>query len=80
VANALQVFFTDGSHTEQIVVEYPLGHRRRRDEALPLLRDKLCSNLATRFSSVQVDDILALFDQPEKLDHMRVQDFMNHFL
>lgn len=80
VANALQVFFNDGSHTEQVVVAYPLGHRRRRSEALPLLRDKLHSNLATRFPRSQTNAILALFDQPGKLDHMRVQDFINHFL
>lgn len=80
VANAVQVFFSDGSHTPQVVVDYPLGHRRRRTEALPLLRDKLQSNLATRFPRDQVHAILALFDRPEQLDQMRVGDFMNHFL
>ena len=40
IANAVQVFFADGSSTEQVEVEYPLGHRRRRAEAIPLLEAK----------------------------------------
>jgi 2-methylcitrate dehydratase len=80
VANALQVFFSDGRSTQQVVVEYPLGHRRRRCEAMPLLRDKLRGNLSTSLPMSQVLDILSLFDQPELLDRMRVQDFMSKFL
>jgi len=46
IANAVRVLFTDGTATERIEVEYPLGHPRRRDEAGPLLREKLRTNLA----------------------------------
>ncbi|MCG8436537.1 MAG: bifunctional 2-methylcitrate dehydratase/aconitate hydratase, partial [Pseudomonadales bacterium] len=49
IANAIQVFFKDGSHTEQVAVEYPIGHRRRREEGIPVLEEKFKSNLATRF-------------------------------
>jgi 2-methylcitrate dehydratase len=49
IANAVQVFFKDGSSTGQVVVEYPIGHRRRRADGIPLLEDKFRANLATRF-------------------------------
>ncbi|WP_422917531.1 hypothetical protein [Salinicola tamaricis] len=49
IANAIQVFFKDGSHTEQVAVEYPIGHRRRREAGIPLLEKKFQRNLATRF-------------------------------
>ena len=49
IANAVQVFFTDGSSTEQVAVEYPIGHRRRRVEGIPLLEPSVkntCTALA----------------------------------
>jgi 2-methylcitrate dehydratase len=65
IANAVQVFFKDGSATEKVEVEYPLGHRRRRAEGLPLLLQKSRSALQARFSPQQADEIVALFlDQP----------------
>ncbi len=51
IANAIQVFFKDGTSTGQVVVEYPIGHRRRRVGGIPLLEDKFRANLATRFVS-----------------------------
>ena len=50
IANAVQVFFKDGSSTEKVVVEYPIGHRRRRAEGMPLLMKKFEANLASRFA------------------------------
>ena len=49
IANAMQVFFRDGSCTEKVSVEYPIGHRRRRAEGIPKLIEKFEHNLATRF-------------------------------
>ena len=49
IANAVQVFFNDGTQTEKVEVEYPLGHRRRRAEAVPLLREKFAENLSDPF-------------------------------
>ncbi len=60
IANAVQVFFADGSATERVEVEYPLGHRRRRAEALPLLEAKFRRHLATRFPPARVAGILEL--------------------
>lgn len=67
IANAVQVFFSDGSSTEKVEVEYPIGHRRRRDEGIPVLLDKFHHNLATRLPRKKIDEILALTHDPAKL-------------
>ena len=76
VANAIQVFFTDRSATEKIAVEYPIGHRRRRAEALPLLERKLAINAATRLPPRRCAALLALWHDPERLAAMPVHEFM----
>jgi 2-methylcitrate dehydratase len=58
IANSVQVFFADGTFSKRVEVEYPLGHRRRRAEALPHLLAKAQTNLATCFSSSRVQQIL----------------------
>ena len=80
IANALQVFFTDGTSTEKIEVEYPLGHRRRRKEAAPHLLEKLEANLATRFPADRVASLSALFRKPRELMQMPVPAFVDLFL
>jgi 2-methylcitrate dehydratase len=77
IANAVQVFFKDGTATEQVEVEYPIGHRRRRDEGIPLLVEKFKHNLSTRFSAEEVAEILDVFDDREKFESMPVNEFMN---
>ena len=79
IANAVQVFFHDGSNTEKVEVLYPIGHPRRRDEALPLIRRKFESNLATCFSSDRADAILEVFSNRGQLEEMRVDEFMELF-
>lgn len=80
IANAVQVFFTDGSASEKVEVEYPLGHRRRRAEGLPLLVRKFQANVATRFSPEQARTILGLFDNREELDKMPVNELLDNFV
>ncbi|MBT3943279.1 MAG: 2-methylcitrate dehydratase, partial [Chloroflexi bacterium] len=80
IANAVQVKFKDGSSTDKVEVEYPLGHRRRRDEAIPRLIDKLRYNVGTRFPSEQVEQIVALAESPAELESMPVPDFVELFL
>ncbi len=60
IANGVQVFFKDGSCTEKIVVEYPIGHRRRRGEGIPLLVEKFKNNLASRLAPQWCDKIVDL--------------------
>ena len=60
IANAVQVFFKDGTQTEKIAVEYPIGHRRRRAEGIPELVKKFKVNLGRRFPAKQSNAILGL--------------------
>jgi 2-methylcitrate dehydratase len=62
IGNAVQVFFTDGTHTDRIQVDYPIGHRRRRAEGIPVLLEKFDRNLRAHIPSRQADQVLALFD------------------
>src|SRR5699024_10390200 len=79
IANAVQVFFKDGSSTNKVAVEYPLGLRRRRDEAIPLLKQKFQQHLATRFSEQRCEQIHALFSQPDTFAATPVNQFMALF-
>ncbi|WP_236237266.1 2-methylcitrate dehydratase [Pseudomonas faucium] len=80
IANALQVFFKDGSSSEQVVVEYPLGHRRRRDEGIPLLEAKFRENLATRFARQRCEAIFALCKDQQRLEGTAVHRFVDLFV
>ena len=76
IANALQVHFKDGSASEQIAVEYPIGHRRRRAEGIPLLEEKFANNLASRFPARQVEAIIELCNDQKRLEATPVNEFM----
>src|SRR5438132_4054399 len=80
IANAVQVFFADGSATEKVEVEYPVGHRRRRVEGMPLLVKKFKANLETRFTPKRVETILGLFENAERLQQMPVNRFIEYFV
>ncbi|QXH34093.1 2-methylcitrate dehydratase [Pseudomonas muyukensis] len=80
IANGVQVFFKDGSHTPQVVVEYPLGHRRRREEGMPLLEAKFRENLATRFARQRCEAILAVCKDQAALEAMPVHRFVDLFV
>ncbi len=76
IANAITIRFKDGTTTPRVEVEYPLGHRRRRTEALPLLGKKFRHNVSSRFSGQQRERLLALFDAGDAWDAMPVPDFV----
>ncbi|MFK8030928.1 MAG: bifunctional 2-methylcitrate dehydratase/aconitate hydratase [Gammaproteobacteria bacterium] len=80
IANALQVFFKDGTSTDRIAIEYPIGHRRRRDEGIPVLEAKFESNLATRFVPHRCDEIFTLCKDQAALEQTSVIDFMDMFV
>jgi 2-methylcitrate dehydratase PrpD len=80
IANAVQVFFKDGTSTQSVEVEYPIGHRRRRQEGIPLLIQKFRDNAATQFDPSQVSQIVALFEDRATLEQMPVTDFVDLFL
>jgi len=76
IANSLQIFFKDGSHTEKIEVEYPIGHRRRRAEGIPVLEQKFLYNLRTRFPEQRCQKIMALCLDKRRLEATPVNEFM----
>jgi 2-methylcitrate dehydratase len=80
IANAIQVFFKDGSSTEKTEVEYPIGHRRRRAEGIPVLEQKFLDNLRTRFPEQRCEKIMALCMDKQKLEATPVNEFMEMFI
>ncbi|GAM70492.1 2-methylcitrate dehydratase [Vibrio sp. JCM 19236] len=76
IANAIQVFFKDGSSTQKVEVEYPIGHRRRRAEGIPVLEQKFLSNLRTRYPEAQCQAIYELCKDQTKLEQSSVNEFM----
>lgn len=77
IANAVQVFFKDGTSTERVEVEYPIGHRRRRSEGIPLLLQKFERSIATRLSPRQCEQILHLCNDQARLEAVPVHEFMD---
>lgn len=80
IANAVQVFFKDGHSTSKVEVEYPVGHRRRRSEGIPLLIKKAEQNLQTRLTGPQTKRIIDLCLKPNQLDPMDVSSFVETLL
>jgi 2-methylcitrate dehydratase len=79
IANSLRVELTDGTILEE-TVEYPIGHRRRREEGLPLLLEKFKINLRRRFADSQQQRILDASQDPERLDEMPVNEYVDLYV
>jgi 2-methylcitrate dehydratase PrpD len=77
IANAIQVFFKDGTQSSNIAVEYPIGHRRRREEGIPELVKKFKVNLARRFNNAKQAEILNLCQDQSKLEATPVNQFVD---
>jgi 2-methylcitrate dehydratase PrpD len=77
IANALQVFFADGSATGKIAVEYPVGHRRRRAEGMPLLADKARAAFTTHYGATPAAEILDLFADRARLERLPVHRLLD---
>ena len=76
IANAMKVIFKDGSFTDDVEVEYPIGHKRRRSEGIPLLEQKFLNNLNTCFDKDKSNSIYKLGTNQENLEKTAVHDFM----
>jgi 2-methylcitrate dehydratase len=77
IANAITVEFNDGTKTPEVVVEYPIGHRRRRDDGIPLLIEKFRVNVARRFAAKQQQAILDVALDRKRLAAMTVNEFVD---
>jgi 2-methylcitrate dehydratase len=80
IANAVQIIFKDGTSTNKVAVEYPIGHRRRRAEGMPLLVQKFEANLASRFNPAQCAEIMNLCNDRNRLDSTPVDKFTDMFV
>ena len=80
IANALTVEFKDGTKLKEVVCEYPIGHKRRRAEGMPILVEKFKTNLARRFPEKQQKTILDLCRDAERLARTPVNEFVDLFV
>jgi 2-methylcitrate dehydratase len=76
IGNAVQVFFKDGTHTERVAVDFPIGHRKRRAEGMPVLVRKFQSSVDAHFPPKQAERIKGLFAKPAAVDAMPVNELM----
>lgn len=80
IPNSIQVFFSDGSSTEKVEVHFPVGHRRRREEGLPLMQQKYRAAIQQHFSAAQAESLAGLFDNLEQLRQMPVRQFFDQWV
>ena len=72
IGNSVQVFFKDGSSTERVSIDYPIGHRKRRGEGIPALMAKFESAMRSALPAAQADQLLALAAQPSRLEALPI--------
>ena len=77
IPNAIQITFTDGTATDRIEVSYPVGHRNRREQGIPLLLEKFSYSLERQFNGEQTKKILSACEEQEKLEQIPVTKFMD---
>jgi len=77
IANALTVKFKDGTKLKEVLCEYPIGHKRRRKEGMPVLVEKFRTNLARRFPQARQQAIVALCLDARRLESTPVRDFVD---
>ena len=80
IANAMTIEFNDGTKSEEIVVEYPVGHKRRRDEGLPLLVEKYQKNLRRIFDEAQASKIESATLNFDEIVRMKADDFLSLYI
>ena len=79
IANAVQIFYKDGTKSKKVEVEYPIGHRRRRDEGIPLLIEKFKRNLARKISPKNIAKISEICADEARLKNMAFNEFSDLF-
>ncbi|MFM0194883.1 bifunctional 2-methylcitrate dehydratase/aconitate hydratase [Paraburkholderia strydomiana] len=80
IANALTIEFNDGSQFDEVVVEYPIGHKRRREDGIPLLVEKFKTNLARRFPVKQQLAILDVSLDQARLEALPVNEYVDLYV
>ena len=76
IGNSVQVFFNDGTSTDRIEVNFPIGHRARREEGIPVLKEKFVDSVSPKLAAGQWSELDALCADRKKLADTDVDDFM----
>lgn len=79
IGNAIQVFFKDGSSTEKVSIDYPIGHRKRRAEGIPVLMAKAKAALEAHLPADQAAEIMRLAANPAEMDAMPLSAWLGLF-
>ena len=79
IGNSIQVHFKDGSHTEKVSIDYPIGHRNRRGEGIPVLLSKFEEALAGHLPARKVQDLLALTSDISRLEATPIHQLLDLF-
>lgn len=77
IANAITIEFNDGSKLDEVICEYPIGHKRRRHDGIPLLMDKFKTNLARKYTARHQAKILKVVDDKSSFYHLPINEFMD---
>jgi 2-methylcitrate dehydratase len=77
IGNAVQVFFKDGTSTEKVSIDFPIGHRKRREEGIPVLMAKFQAAIRAHLPAAQADRLMAVVAKPADLEAMPISDFLN---
>ncbi len=80
IPNSMQVFFADGSSTERVQIDYPVGHRSRRDEGIPLLQQKFRNAVEETYPAGMHEAIHDVFADPNQCDAMQISEFIDRFV
>ncbi|MBS9777987.1 MAG: bifunctional 2-methylcitrate dehydratase/aconitate hydratase [Gammaproteobacteria bacterium] len=80
IGNSIQVFYNDGSHSEKVEIHYPIGHRKRREEGIPVLQEKFERNVRKKISEKNSTTILSICDDQKLLEKTSVNEFMSLFV
>jgi len=80
IGNAVQVFFTDGSSTDRVEVSYPIGHRRRRAEGIPVLVEKFRNAVGAQYDAGRAAEIEEVCESQQELESMPVPDFVDEWV
>jgi 2-methylcitrate dehydratase len=79
IGNAVQVFFKDGTASERVSIDYPIGHRRRRPEGIPVLEAKFERAVAAHLPPDQARQLVQLCAEPGRLEAMPAAEFLGFF-
>ncbi len=80
IGNSMQVFFSDGTSTDRVEIQYPIGHRNRRDEGIPVLQEKFKNSLTEVFEPEQCESILETFENANSLDQLSASQFLDRLV